>query len=108
MEMTLKELCSKVGVSRRTIQRYEVFGLISASGKTSRGYLLYDDTALEIAKRIKEYQMFGFTLNEIRNLHDISNQDRKELLLTKLEILKHNKEILQETIIILEQEINEL
>ena len=106
--MTLRELCNEVGVSRRTIQRYEVFGLISPSGKTNRGYLLYDEVALNIAKRIKEYQAFGFTLNEIKKLDNISHEERRIILQTKLDILISNKEKLHETIKVLEKEIEQL
>ncbi len=106
--MTLRELCNELGVSRRTIQRYEVFGLISPSGKTNRGYLLYDEVAFNCAKRIKEYQSFGFTLNEIKKLEHTSHEERKIILQTKLDILKSDKEKLHETIKILEKEIEQL
>ena len=38
--MTLREVCDSYGVSRRAVQGYEKAGLISASQKNERGYLL--------------------------------------------------------------------
>lgn len=45
MDMTLKEVCLLAKVSRRAIQGYEKAGLVSATGKNKRGYLLYDENA---------------------------------------------------------------
>lgn len=45
--MTLREVCDTYGVSRRAVQGYEKAGLISASQKNERGYLLYDMTEQE-------------------------------------------------------------
>ncbi len=53
-ELTLRELCAKLTVSRRAIQGYEAIGLISATRKNERGYLLYDESAQERARQIKE------------------------------------------------------
>ena len=39
-DKTLHEVCEAFGVSRRAIQGYEKAGLVSASGKNERGYLL--------------------------------------------------------------------
>ena len=40
--MTLHELCDAFGISRRTVQGYEKHGLVRATGRNPRGYLLYD------------------------------------------------------------------
>ena len=36
-EMTLRELCDSLGVSRRAVQGYEKAGLVSPEGKNERG-----------------------------------------------------------------------
>lgn len=41
-ELTLRQVCSVVNVSRRAVQGYEKMGLVSATNKNERGYLLYD------------------------------------------------------------------
>ena len=45
-EMTLRELCDSLGVSRRAVQGYEKAGLVSPEGKNERGYLLYSGEKL--------------------------------------------------------------
>lgn len=67
-EMTLRELCDSLGVSRRAVQGYEKAGLVSAEGKNDRGYLLYDEDAQEKINRIKRYQQFGFSIKEIKKV----------------------------------------
>ena len=61
-EMTLREVCLALGVSRRAIQGYENANLVSATNKTESGYLLYNDSARERIRQIKLYQNMEFTL----------------------------------------------
>ena len=44
-ELTLREVCNRIGVSRRAVQGYESAGLVNAAHKNERGYLLYDEKA---------------------------------------------------------------
>lgn len=44
-DMTLREMCNTLGVSRRAAQGYEMAGLVSASGRNKYGRLLYDKKA---------------------------------------------------------------
>ena len=53
--MTLREVCNKIGVSRRAIQGYEEVRLVLSSGKNKYGHLLYDDLAVEKIQFIKQY-----------------------------------------------------
>ena len=39
-EITLRELYDAFGISRRAVQGYEKAGLVSATSKNKRGYLL--------------------------------------------------------------------
>lgn len=63
-DMTLAEVCKVADVTRRAVQGYEKAGLIIPTGKTSRGYLLYNTKTVERIKEIKWLQQLGFTLNE--------------------------------------------
>ena len=71
---TLREVCNMVGVTRRMIQGYEKMGLVVSSGKNKYGYLLYDEYSVEKIKTIKQYQDFGFSLNEIKELLVVSEE----------------------------------
>ena len=78
--MTLREVCDTYGVSRRAVQGYEKAGLISASQKNERGYLLYDMTEQEQIRKIKFYQQIGFSLKEIKNLLSAPEDEVKKML----------------------------
>lgn len=69
-ELTLKEVCTTYNVSRRAIQGYEKAGLVSATGKTMRGYLLYDAAAQDRIRKIKLFQDIGFSIKEICEIID--------------------------------------
>ena len=90
-EMTLREMCDVVGVSRRAVQGYEKAGLVSASGRSERGYLLYDVDSQERIKKIKFFQQLGFTLKEIKDTIDAPNDVIKDALENRLEKLKGKK-----------------
>ncbi|MBQ7924685.1 MAG: MerR family transcriptional regulator [Lachnospiraceae bacterium] len=77
---TLRQVCDELGVSRRAIQGYEKKGLIAATGRTERGYLLYDEQVRERINKIKLYQELGFSLAEIKDIIDEYSERHKELL----------------------------
>jgi len=68
--VTLREVCESLSVSRRAVQGYEKAGLVAASGKNERGYLLYDADSRERIKQIKLFQELGFTVREITDIID--------------------------------------
>ena len=87
-ELTLRQLCKECGVSRRAIQGYEKYKLVKSTGKTDRGYLLYDRAAEEKVKLIKSLQNYGFTVKEIVEYHKADIQGQCAMLREKLEGLK--------------------
>ena len=97
-ELTLKEVCEKYNISRRAVQGYESNGLVSPTGKTDRGYLLYDENAQKQIAAIKRCQSFGLTLKEIKILFESSKYEVKEILEEKLEELIEEKKELSKTI----------
>lgn len=89
-ELTLREVCQTLGVSRRAVQGYEKAKLVSASGRTGSGYLLYDDSARKRIKEIKLYQDMGFTIREIAAIIDAPAEVRKAALILRKEKLGKN------------------
>ena len=77
---TLREICDELNVSRRAVQGYEKMGLVSASDRTERGYLLYDLNTYERIKRVKFYQELGYSLKQIKDIIDLP-RDRLVVLL---------------------------
>lgn len=86
-EMTLREICNIVGVSRRAVQGYEESGLVISSGKNKYGYLLYDEAAVEKIRCIKQYQDFGFTVKEIKVLMTAADEVYVEMMANRVELM---------------------
>ena len=79
-EITLRELCKEYGVSRRAVQGYEKIGLVSPSGKTPQGYLLYDEVVQKRIHTIYRLQQFGFQLKEVKALAGKPNAEIRKRL----------------------------
>lgn len=102
-DMTLREVCTALGVSRRAVQGYENESLVTATGKNNRGYLLYNSAAQARIKKIKLYQDMGFSLKQIKEIIDDSGPvlrnaliQQKEKLNQEIEQKKHMIHIIQE------------
>ena len=102
--MTLREVCRTCHVSRRAVQGYEKHGMVRPTGRSERGYLLYDAAAQQRIRQIKRYQEFGFQVKEIRELLQASPSILKEKLLARRQRLLESHQRLAETI----QSITEL
>ena len=102
-EKTLKEVCEEIGVTRRAVQGYEQAGMIQASGKNKYGYLLYDEATVEVIRKIKQHQEFGFSLKEIHTLMGAPKEVYIECLTKQLMKLKQEKETLIRNIAELER-----
>ena len=89
--MTLREICLSTDVTRRAVQGYERAGLVSASGKNERGYLLYDEYSQERIKKIRFFQQLGFTVKEIKDVIDAPGDVLKAAIEERLEKLKEEK-----------------
>lgn len=107
-KITLREVCNRVGVSRRAIQGYEKVELVVSSGKNKYGYLLYDETEVEKIRRIKQYQDFGFKVKEIEVLMTASNDVYVEMMSKKVEKLKEQMNSLARNIVKAEKMIEEM
>lgn len=96
--LRLREVCESFGVSRRAVQGYEKAGLVRASGKTDRGYLLYDEEARERILELKMYQDFGFTVKEIKLFLESEPDKRREELMRKRMLLIEKRERISKSI----------
>ena len=98
MEITLREVCNEMNVSRRAVQGYERAGLVTSSGRTERGYLLYDEDTQRRIKKIRMLQDFGFSIKEIKEYIDAPPEVLKPVLIDKLNILEAERKKLLEVI----------
>lgn len=108
MEMTLSEIASIHGISRRCVQGYETHGLVKATGKTGKGYLLYDETSVKRIVDIKLYQNLGFKLSEVKEFSTFSVKEKIDVLLIKREGLISRKVDATELLVIIDSMIEKL
>ena len=85
---TLREICDELNVSRRAVQGYEKMGLVAASSRTERGYLLYDLDTYERIKVIKFYQELGYSLKEIKEIIDLPKDRLVAIMYERINKLK--------------------
>ena len=84
-------MCESCGGTRRAVQGYEKYGLIAPTGKTDRGYLLYNEATMQETVKIKQLQNYGFSLQEIVDFRQKAPQEQKSLLREKRERLLRRK-----------------
>lgn len=87
-EKTLREVCTALQISRRTIQGYEKAGLVAPSSRNKYGYLLYDQTAQKRIQTIHFYQQLGFSIKEIQTIADASRKIQKAALVNRIAVLE--------------------
>ena len=107
-EKTLREVRNAVGVTRRAVQGYERAGLVAATCRNERGYLLYDEKAQEKIKKIKLFQEMGFTIREIQELDHAPNHVLKAALEVRVEKLRAEDGRVNEMISVAMEMIREL
>ena len=73
--LRIGELSARSGVSRDALRYYERLGLVPRARRTSGGFRLYPSGTLARLQFIKQAQLHGLTLREIRDL--LGFQDRR-------------------------------
>jgi DNA-binding transcriptional MerR regulator len=70
-EMTIGQLAKASGVKTDTVRYYETLKLIEPAGRTSSGYRVYDETAVDRIAFIRRSKSLGFKLSEISSLLEL-------------------------------------
>ena len=83
--MTVNEVSKLTGVNIRTLQYYDIIGLLKPIEYTESGYRLYDDTSLERLQQILLFKELEFPLKEIKKIIDAPNFDRNKALEQQIE-----------------------
>lgn len=68
--MTIKDVESKVGITKANIRYYENEGLISPKRNDTNNYREYSDADIEQLERIKVLRVLGVPISDIRELKD--------------------------------------
>lgn len=66
--LTIGEIAEKSGISARTLKYWEEKELIKPDSRSSGGFRLYRESFVETCQRIKELQLFGYTVEELKNM----------------------------------------
>ncbi|MFD2170415.1 MerR family transcriptional regulator [Tumebacillus lipolyticus] len=98
MAYRVKEVADLVGVSVRTLHHYDEIGLLAPSSVSEAGYRLYTDRELERLQQILFFREIGFSLQEIGEILDSPDFDRKSALVAHQEILMQKKKRLEDII----------
>ena len=74
------EVADAVGLSLRTVRYYEEIGLVVPVERTRGGFRLYDQRALERLHLVKQMKPLEFTLDDMREVLDLSDRlDSRDL-----------------------------
>lgn len=68
--LTVGSLAEQIEVSPRTIKHWEEKGIIEPDLRSSGGYRLYRDYYVLLCNLIKDLQLFGYSLDEIKKISD--------------------------------------
>jgi MerR family mercuric resistance operon transcriptional regulator/MerR family gold-responsive transcriptional activator of gol and ges genes len=71
-QLTIGRLARTIGVNVQTIRYYERLKLLGFPARSPSGYRLYSHEEERRLRFIKNAQMLGFTLREIKELLDLS------------------------------------
>jgi len=97
-QLTLREICKVVGVTRRAIQGYEKIGMVQSTGKNKYGYLLYDDVAVNKIRTIKKYRDMGFSVKEVKEYLESKEDKQQEMIKARILCMKEEIVRLKEQI----------
>ena len=88
--LTVGHLAEQAGVSSRTIKHWEDKGIIQPDTRSDGGFRLYSEIYVYLCKLIKDLQLFGYTLNEIK----VISNDFKELTDLKEDMNKYSGNVI--------------
>ena len=91
------EVSKLAGVSRRTLQYYDDEGILVVK-RSQNNHRLYDEKSLNKIWQIMIYKEMGFELKEIKQLFEIPNSEKKNLLRLRLKTVEDEIEKLKEQI----------
>ncbi|MEU3990314.1 MerR family transcriptional regulator [Streptomyces platensis] len=91
--MQIGEAAARTELSLRTIRHYEETGLVVPAARSQGGFRLYTETDVARLMVIRRMKPLGFTLDQMRDLLDVTDQldaddtlsaDEREALLHRL------------------------
>lgn len=108
MHYKIKEVADMVGISVRMLHHYDKIGLLKSESVSPAGYRLYTDKDLERLQQVLFFKELEFSLQEIKDIMDSPNFDRRHALETQESLLIRKKERLEEIIKIVRKTIQSM
>jgi len=68
--LTVGQLAERTGVSPRTVKHWEEIGIIEPEMRSGGGFRLYAGAYVHLCTLIRDLQLFGYTLEEIKAVSD--------------------------------------
>ena len=68
--LTVGDLAERVGLSPRTIKHWEDKGIIEPDMRSEGGFRLYSGGYVYLCELVRDLQLFGYTLEEIKEISD--------------------------------------
>jgi DNA-binding transcriptional MerR regulator len=68
--LTIGGLAERAGISTRTIKHWEDKGIIESDMRSEGGFRLYSEVYVYLCHLIKDLQLFGFSLEDIKGMAD--------------------------------------
>jgi len=68
--LTVGQLAERTSLSPRTIKHWEDMGIIDPDLRSGGGFRLYDENYVFLCNLIRDLQLFGYSLEEIKSLSD--------------------------------------
>ncbi len=69
--LTVGDLANRLDINSRTIKYWEERGIIEPDTRSEGGFRLYADYWVYLCNLIKDLQLFGYTLEEIKEISDL-------------------------------------
>ena len=103
-QYTPSELANLTGVTPRTIRYYDQRGLLKPESRNAEGYRLYGNDALLRMQRITMLKFAGFSLGEIRDALEVTEQENLwQLLSDQKQLITQRIEQLEEIVALLDE-----
>lgn len=74
MALTVSKLATEAGVRPDTVRYYERAGLLPPAARSTSGYRMYGEEAVDRLRFIKGVQSFGLRLREVRDLLEVMDR----------------------------------
>lgn len=98
MNYKIKEVSDIVGISVRTLHYYDNMDILKPKFVTKAGYRVYTDKEIERLQQILFFKELNFTLNDIKEILDNPNFDRKKALENHKKLLMEKKHRIEKII----------